>query len=200
MKNLTLILFFISSIHSFSQRSEEYNKFIKEIKKNAKTDKNDQTVLNLLNDFYNQVLQSEKGDLNADIPERLQKLYSDKNAKNLQIMSMFLAYQEYISQTVAGNKETDPNFQFNLITDLENEVKNTYGKVPIIVNIFKAETLKLNGQSKEYTELISKSLVEFPDSIPLKVYKYLDTKDEKTKDDLVQNHPNHWMVQQFEIK
>ncbi|MCK8143394.1 hypothetical protein MW871_15995 [Flavobacterium sp. I-SCBP12n] len=200
MKNLILILLLLISINSFSQKTDEYNKFIEQIKKDSKTDKNDETVLILLNDFYEQTLQSDIGELKPDIPERIQKLYSGKNSKNLQILNMFLAYQEHISQTAAVGKQPDPNFQINLINDLESELKNTYGNVPVIIKIYKAEALNSNGQNKESAELISKSLNEFPNSIPLKVYKYLDTKGEKIKEDLVKNHSNHWMIKQFGIK
>lgn len=200
MKNLILFILFFLSINIYSQRSEEYTKLIEQLKANAQVDKNDKTVFNILDDFYDQVLQSESGELKADIPERIQKIFSDKNAKNIQILKMFLVYQEHISQTAAAGKQPDPNFQVNLMTDLESEVKSVYGKVPVIIEIYKAEALNSNGQAKESAEMVSRSLEKFPDSIPLKIYKYLNTKDEKIKKDLITNHANHWMVQQFEIK
>lgn len=55
-------------------------------------------------------------------------------------------------------------------------------------------------QTKESAELIDSSLKTFPNSVPLKVYKYLDTKNDQIKQDLVRNHSNHWMIQQFGIK
>lgn len=200
MKNLIFIVLLFLSINVFSQKSDEYTKFIKQLKENTTTDTKDKTVLNLLNDFYEQALQSDKGELNPDITQRIKKLYEDKNTKNLQILNMFLTYQEHINQTAAAGKQPDSNFQVNLMTDLESEVKNIYGTVPVIVEIFKAEALNSNGQTKESAEIISKSLIKFPNSIPLKVYQYLDTKDEKIKEDLIKNHSNHWMIQQFGIK
>lgn len=200
MKNLILLFLLLFSINAFSQKSDEYAKFIEQLNADTKTDKNDKTVLNLLNDFYEQALQSDKGELNPDIPERIQKIYSDKNAKNVQILNMFLVYQEHISQTSAAGKQPDPNFQINLMTDLETELKNVYGNIPVIISIYKAEALNSNGQTKESFETVSESLEKFPNSVPLKVYKYLDTKDEKIKQDLVKNHSNHWMVQQFGIE
>ncbi len=200
MKNIIIIFCLLFSINFFSQRTNEYNQFIKKIKKDSKIDKNDKTVLNLLNDFYEQVLQSDKGEFNSDMPEKIQKIYSDKNGKNLHILMMFLAYQQHISQTEGIGKKADSNFQINFMTDLENEIMKVYGNVPVIVKIYKAEALNSNGQTKESAELISKSLVEFPNSIPLKVYKHLDTKDEKLKEELIKNHSKHWMVQQFGIK
>jgi len=200
MKKLLLLILILVSFKSNSQQTETYKNFIEQLKKDSKTDKNDKTVYNLLNDFYEQVLQSEKGELTPEIPERIQKLYENKNAKNLQILNMFFAYQEHISQTAAVGKKTDPNFQVNLMTDLESEIKNTYGKVPVLIRIYKSEALESDGQTEEAAKLISESLVEYPDSVPLKVYKYLGTKDETIRKDLIQNHSNHWMVVQYEIK
>jgi hypothetical protein len=200
MKNLILTLVIFFSLNAFSQKSVEYVQFIDQLKTDATIDKNDKTVLNLLNDFYEQALQSDKGELNSDISERIQKLQTDKKAKNLQILNMFLVYQNHVSQTAAIGKQPDPNFQVNLMDDLEKEFKNVYGNVPVLIEIYKAEALNSNGQAKESAELIVKSLEKFPNSIPLKVYKYLDTKDENIKQDLVKNHSKHWMVLLFEIE
>lgn len=200
MKKLILIVFVLISFQSFSQQTEEYKAFIEQIKKDSKTDKNDKTVYNLLNDFYEQALQSDNGELKPEIAQRIQNLYADKNAKNIQILSMFLAYQEHVSQPSALGKPSDSDFQINLMSDLEREIKNTYGNIPVIIKIYKAEALNSNGQINEAAELISTSLIEFPNSVPLKVYKYLDSKDEKIKADLIKNHSTHWMVQQFGIK
>ncbi|MRM83904.1 hypothetical protein [Riemerella anatipestifer] len=200
MKNLLLVFFIFLSINIFSQKSEEYKQFIQQLKNDTKTDKNDKSVLKLLNDFYEQALQSEKGELNPDILDRIQKIYADKNSKNLQILNMFLMYQDHITKTAAVGKQPDSKFQVDLMDDLEAEIKSVYGECPVIIDIYKAEALNSNGQAKESAEIISKSLEKFPNSVPLKVYKYLDTKDEKIKQDLIRNHSRHWMVQQFEIK
>ena len=200
MKNLLLILLLCSSANAFSQPSREYKKFVEQIKKDAKTDKNDKTVYNLLHDFYEQALQSDAGELQPDVSQRIQTLYADKNAKNLQILTLFLTYQEHVSQNASNGSQPDPALQMLIMSDLASEIKNTYDTVPVIIKIYQAETLSSNGQPKEAADLISKSLVEFPNSIPLKVYTYLDTKDEKIKADLIKNHSNHWMVQQFGIK
>jgi hypothetical protein len=118
----------------------------------------------------------------------------------MHLLTLFLTYQNHISETASAGKQADPNFQINLITDLEIELKSTFGNVPLIITIYKAEALDANNQSKESAELISKSLIKYPNSIPLKVYNYVNTKDEKIKQDLIKNHSTHWMVQQFGIK
>ena len=40
---------------------------------------------------------------------------------------------------------------------------------------------------------------EYSDSVPLKVYQYLKTKDQLLKEDLIKNHANHWMVLQYKL-
>lgn len=200
MKNVILLFILLFSVNLFSQNTDDYKTFVEQIKKDSKSDKTDKTVYNLLNDFYEQALQSDQGELNREISDRIQNLYSNKQAKNLHILTMFLTYQNHISETAALGKQPDLNFQMKLINDLETEVQKTYGTTPIIINIFKAEALNSGGKAKESAELISKTLIKNPNSIPLKVYKYLDTKDEQIKKDLVDNHSNHWMVKQFGIK
>lgn len=83
---------------------------------------------------------------------------------------------------------------------LENETKDIFGKIPAIIYIYKAEALESGHRKDESQNIIIQGLKEYPDSIPLKVYSYLNTKDNTIKDDLIKNHSKHWMVQQFEIQ
>ena len=200
MKNIIFIVLIFLSTNSFAQKSDEYLNFIKELKKETKIDQSDKTVFEILNNFYEEILQSETGEMKPETINKIQSFYSDNNSKNKHIINMFFAYQNHITETAAVGKQPNSKFQVDLICDLEEEIKNVYGNVPIIVLIYKAEALNSNGQTKEAASLISKSLNIFPSSIPLKVYKYLDSKDEKIKLDLIKNHSNHWMVQQFQIK
>lgn len=200
MKKLILLFSVLISVGCYCQNDREYEIFIQQLKSNAIPDKNDLTVYRLLDDFYEQVLQADNGELNEDIPLRIEQLYSDENTKNLHIFYMFMAYQQHISHTAGLGINPDSKFQVRLMTDLENEIKATYGKVPVIIKIYKAEAFNSNRQYKEYSILLAQSLSEFPDSIPLKVYSYLDTNDEKIKADLLKNHSNHWMVKDYLIK
>lgn len=200
MKHIAFIILILLSTNSFAQKSDGYLNLIKELKKETKADKSDKTVYDLLNNIYEEMLQSESGVLKPETIDKVQNFYSDSNSKNKHIFNMFFAYQNHITETTAVGKEPNSKFQVDLISDLEEEINNVYGDVPIIILIYKAEALNSNGQTKESADLISSSLAIFPASIPLKVYKYLDTKDEKIKLDLVKNHSNHWMVQQFKIK
>lgn len=200
MKHIAFIILILLSTNSFAQKSDGYLNLIKELKKETKVDKSDKTVYDLLNNIYEEMLQSEPGVLKPETIDKVQNFYSDNNSKNKHIFNMFFAYQNHITETAAVGKEPNSKFQVDLMSDLEEEINNVYGAVPIIILIYKAEALNSNGQTKESADLISSSLAIFPDSIPLKVYKYLDTKDEKIKLDLIKNHSNHWMVQQFQIK
>jgi hypothetical protein len=200
MKKIILAGLLLISLNSFSQKNADYVSFVQQIKKDAKIDTKDQTVLNLLTDFYEQILQSESGELQASMSERIQKLYADKDAKNLHILNLFLAYQEHISQTAVDGKVPDATFQNNLLDDLETELQSTFGVVPVIIKIYKVEALQSAGKFSESSALLAKSLQEFPKSVPLKVYSYLDTRNESLKKELLSEHASHWMVQQFQIK
>jgi hypothetical protein len=113
---------------------------------------------------------------------------------------MFMAYQDHISQTVAVGKRPNTRFQVELKTDLAYEFKNIFNKIPAIIYIYKFEALDTSGQNEEAAKIIDEGLTDYPDSVPLKVYKFLSSKDETIKTDLITNHPNYWMVKQFEIK
>lgn len=200
MKKIILGGLLLWSLNSFSQKNADYVSFVQQIKKEAKIDTNDTTVLKLLTDFYEQVLQSETGELQPNISERIQNLYADKNAKNLHILNLFLAYQDHITQTAVQGKVPDATFQNNLLDDLQVELQATFGTIPVIIKIYKVEALQAAGKFSESSALLAKSVTEFPKSVPLKVYSYLDTRNENLKKELLTDHAQHWMVQQFQIK
>ena len=200
MKKLILLFAFAMSFPLFAQQTQNYEQFIAQLKNNTRTDKNDRAVWNLLNDFYEEALQSDAGALTRATVEKMQKLYADRNAKNMQILHLFMVYNNHISQTAAQGKTPDSGLQVGLMLELEKEMADTYGKVPAIVQIYKAEALVSNGQHKESADVISAGLLEYPGSVPLKVYRFLETNDEGLKTDLIKNHPDHWMVKQFGIR
>jgi hypothetical protein len=74
----------------------------------------------------------------------------------MHLLTLFLTYQNHISET-ASAETSRPNFQINLITDLESELKVHLSI--LIITIYKAEALDANNQSKESAELISKVLL-----------------------------------------
>lgn len=196
MKKRILIILLVA-FNAYAQPNEaRINKFRSE----AKIDNQDKAVFNLLEEFYSQALQSDMGELNPDMPKKIDKLYQSKKTKNRHLLLMFMAYQNHISQTSAVGKRPNTKFQVELMTDLAYEFKNIYNKIPALIYTYKFEALDTSGQNEEAAKVMNEGLTEYPDCIPLKVYKFLSSKDEAIKTDLTTNHPNHWMVKQFEIK
>ncbi|MFC7773050.1 hypothetical protein [Flavobacterium sp. GCM10027622] len=199
MKKLSLLLLFFS-FNVFSQQNEAYKKYSNQLKAENKIDSEDKSVFDLLDEFYNQVLQSETGELSSEIPKKIEQLYQGKKTKNRHLLLLFLAYQDHITKTAAVGKKPNSNFQVALMNDLESEFQSIFNKIPAIIYIYKAEAYFSNGQQSESLKTIESGLTVYPDSVPLKVYKYLDTKNEDLKKDLLLNHSKHWMVKQFEIQ
>jgi hypothetical protein len=200
MKKLVLFFLFFLGIHAFSQTAAAAKEVFEKIKKESQIDGNDKTIYNLLDEFYDKNLQAENDEMTPETIERIQKLASDSTTKNIHILILFLMYQQHISQTAAVGKKPNPDFQIATIKLLEDETKSVYGKIPAIVYIYKYEALDSGEKKDEAKAVAIQGLKEYPDSVPLKVYSYMTTKDESIKNDLIKNHPNHWMVKQFEIK
>lgn len=200
MKKLALLLFLFINLSLFAQSKESVQDIYQELKQQSKIDKSDKTVYNLLSDFYEKSLQADEEIITSEDIQQIEKLLSDPNTKNLHILTLFLMYQQHISQTAAVGKESDPNFQIEIMNILESETKDVFGKIPAIIYIYKAEALESGKRNEDSQNTVAQGLKEYPDSIPLKVYSYLNTHDNILKNDLVKNHSKHWMVQQFEIK
>jgi hypothetical protein len=200
MKKLVLLFLFFLGIHAFSQTAAAAKEVFEKIKKESQIDGNDKTIYNLLDEFYDKNLQAENDEMTPETIERIQKLASDSTTKNIHILILFLMYQQHISQTAAVGKKPNPDFQIATMKLLEDETKSVYGKIPAIVYIYKYEALDSGEKKDEAKAVAIQGLKEYPDSVPLKVYSYMTTKNESIKNDLIKNHPNHWMVKQFEIK
>lgn len=196
MKKLFLIVLFFS-FNLFAQPNPAR---INELRSGTKIDSQDTVVFDLLEEFYTQALQSDLGELSSDMPKRMDKLYQNKKTKNRHLLVMFMAYQNHISETVAVGKKSDTKFQIELINDLAYEFKTIFNKIPAIIYIYQFESLSTIGQKEVALKTIEEGLIAYPNSIPLKVYKYLNLKEETIKTDLITNHSNHWMVKQFKIK
>ncbi|KMQ63794.1 hypothetical protein ACM40_03175 [Chryseobacterium sp. BLS98] len=200
MRKLILILLFCIGLNTFAQTGNQVKELFLKIKKDAKIDRNDTAVYDILDEFYNKNLQAENDEMTPETIQRIEKLASNPDTKNLHILLLFLMYQQHISRTSMVGKAPDTEFQTETMTLLENESREIYGKVPAIIYVYKAEALDGAKKKEEAKTVLDQGLKEYPDSVPLKVYRYLNTKDEVLRNDLVKNHPNHWMVQQFGIK
>lgn len=200
MKKLFFLFLLCIGLNISAQTAAAAKEVFQKLKQEAKIDGNDKAVYNLLDEFYNKNLQADNDEMTSDTVEKIQRLATDPNTKNLHILMLFLMYQQHISQTAMVGKEPNSEFQIETMKLLEDETKNVYGKIPVIVYIYKYEALDSGKQEDLARATVAQGLKEYPDSIPLKVYSYLKSKDEKIKNDLVKNHPNHWMVKQFGIQ
>lgn len=199
MKKLIVLFFFLLGSYAFSQTAAAAKEVFEKIKKEAVTDGSDTTVYNVLDEFYAQNLQADNDEITPETVEKIQRLASDPHTKNLHLLLLFLMYQQHISQTSAAGRKPNPDFQTETAKLLEDETRTIYGKVPAIIYVYRYEALDGAGKKDEAMAIAAQGLKEYPDSIPLKVYAYLATKDENLKNDLIKNHSGHWMVKQFGI-
>jgi hypothetical protein len=197
---ISALLLISANLFSQSGRQRSFDSTLMQLKAQSKIDKNDSSVFSLLENFYDEVLQSDAGELSEKTRQKLIDLDQNDDTRNKYLLTLFIIYQNHISQTAAQEKSTDMQFQLACINSLEHEMMTLYNKVPVIVYLYKVEALHTAGHFDESKKLADKSLKKFPHSIPLKVYKFLFSRDETVKRDLVDNHSGHWMVQQFGIK
>lgn len=200
MKKLALIFLIMINLSLYAQNKPSIKEIYPEIKKQSQIDKSDKTVYNLLTTFYEKNLQADQEEMTPEDIQQIERLVSDPSTKNIHILMLFLMYQQHISKTAAVGKEPDADFQIDTMNILEIETKEIFGKIPAIIYIYKAEALESGHKKEESQNTVAQGLKEYPDSIPLKVYSYLNTKDNAIKNDLIKNHSKHWMVQQFDIK
>ncbi|HCR75640.1 MAG TPA: hypothetical protein DIW37_04385 [Chryseobacterium sp.] len=200
MKKLILLFLFLSGINAFSQTAAAAKEVFEKIKKEAKIDGSDKTVYYILDEFYNKSLQAENDEMTTETIEKIQSLLSDPSTKNIHLLMLFLMYQQHISQTAMVGKKPNSEFQVETMKILNSEFQKIYGKIPAIIYIYTYESLDSANKKDEAKAVAAQGLKEYPDSVPLKVYHYLNTKDEALKNDLIKNHSNHWMVKQFGIQ
>jgi len=200
MRKLIIGTLLCLSISVFAQSGNSMASILQKIKSQSKIDTQDKVVYDLMDEFYQKNLQADSDEMTPEFTHRIQKAVSDPNTRNIHLLYLLLMYQQHISRAVAEGKSPNPEFQIETMNLLESETKEVYGKLPAIIYIFKAEALDSGSKKEEAKITVANGLKEYPDSIPLKVYSYLNTKDEGLRQDLIKNHPNHWMVQQFGIK
>ena len=83
MKNLITTFFLFLGIVAFS-REKTFDTVSQQLKSASKIDKSDKEVANLLQRFYTEALQSDKGELSNDTPEIINKnVASESNGKKL---------------------------------------------------------------------------------------------------------------------
>jgi hypothetical protein len=199
-KLLIIILTLTCSIANAQNNNDSYLKTFDDLKSKSKIDKSDTTSLEIINNFYHDVLQSDKGELGSNTINKLQKFMTSPDAKNKYLIEIFLMYLQHISETAAKNLKTNADFQVAAMKKLKNDFTELYGITPAILFIYGSEALESAQKIEEAKKEVLDGLNTYPNSIPLKVYHYLGTKNEEIKKDLITNHTNHWLVIQSNIK
>ena len=202
MKQLFFVFSFFSIYFSFSQNlhKEFLDKTIVELKKESKIDSKDFRAYDLLESFYNEVLQSDNGELTAETSKKIETYIVKDKIPNNHLLVLFLMYQEHITQALQNNERINSEYQIACVNLLENEINAIYSKIPALIYIYKFEALSANDNESESKRILFEGLKKYPNSIPLKVYFYLSSSDNSLKKDLIENHKNHWMIKQFDIK
>jgi hypothetical protein len=199
-KLLIIILTLTCSIANAQNNNDSYLKTFDDLKSKSKIDKSDTTSLEIINNFYHDVLQSDKGELGSNTINKLQKFMASPDAKNKYLIEIFLMYLQHISETAAKNLKTNPDFQVANMKYLKSEFEELYRRTPAIIFIYNSEAFESAQRIEEAKKEVLDGLNTYPSSIPLKVYHYLGTKNEEIKKDLITNHTNHWLVIQSNIK
>ncbi|RWX02423.1 tetratricopeptide repeat protein [Flavobacterium cerinum] len=172
-----------------------------EVNNAAITDGKDLRIYNLLENFYNEVLQDEKGELSEKTVATIYELLDNDAVPNWNILFMFMTYQQHISETAAVGKQANIEFQL-LATDLlVKECLKIYKKLPAVVAIYQGEAFMSAEKTDQAISIYKKLLIEKPNCVPAKIYIYMLSNDAAEKDkifaDLSKNNPNHWMVMEF---
>ena len=191
---------FVGTISAQNEIDEYINTVIIESKNSNPVDSKDLTMKNTFDQFYNEVLQNDNGQISEELLDKIAILVENPATKNMQIMNLLLVFQDYINEISENQSILNPEFQLKIVNAIEKEFIDLKQEVPALVYVYKIEALQTNDMFDESDKLIEVSLKKFPNSIPIKAYKYLATEDESVKNDLVKNHSNHWFVKQLDIK
>lgn len=191
---------FIGTVSAQNEIDEYINTVIVESKNLNQVDSKDLTMKNTFDQFYNEVLQNDNGQISEELLDKITLLVENPNTKNMQIMNLLLVFQDYINEVSENQSTLNPEFQLKIVNAIEKEFIDLKQEVPALIYVYKIEALQTNDMFDESDKLIEISLKKFPNSIPIKAYKYLATEDENVKNDLAKNHSNHWFVKQLDIK
>lgn len=200
MKRLISILLVLTFNTSIGQEIEEFNKVVNNVIASSLIDSKDLTAWELLNDFYEEALQSDSGMTSEKTYQRLDAFLKNEKSFNKHLIMLFIAYQDYVGETARSGLPPDSKFQIFLINKTEEEIQKVYGRVPVVILIYKSEAYNSDKQHEMAARIVSVGLKEHPNSIPLKVYEYLNTKSTEIKQDLIKNHSEHWMIKEFGIR
>lgn len=195
---IALLIFSIPTL-SFSQEEHDIKNMINTITKNAIRDSTDKTVYHLMDELFQGILQSDNLKVSQETIAKIDKIVKSDQAKNKHLLILFLLYQNFTEQSVRTG-QSNRQIQLEILHTLYDEYSNLYNQIPVIIYIYLAESYKANKQHEEVVKTLNVSRKLYPDAIPLKIYQYLETKDETLKADILKNHKEHWLVKQFITK
>lgn len=198
IKLLFIILFLSFNLHSQKSVYDSLKVELNIFKKNVKIDKSDLSIYELLNNFYHENLQTNKGLSNSTLKTYREFSESD-SLKNKSILFLFNKYQYHISKTATIGKNPDPEFQIAVMKLLAGECVEIFDSIPAIVLIYMGEALMSNQLNEKALEHFEISYKFYPDSIPIMIYLVLldEKKHSKVKKKLLRKHKKHWMVQKM---
>ena len=191
---------FFGTISAQNEIDEYINTVIVDSKNTNPVDAKDLTMKNLFDQFYNEVLQDESGQISEDLLNKITVMVESLSTKNMQLMNLLLVFQDYINEVSENPSSLNSEFQLKIVEAMENEFINLKQDVPAIIYVYKIEALQTNEKFDESDKLIEVALKKFPNSVPIKAYKFLATEDENVKNDLIKNDTNHWFVKQLDLK
>ncbi|KOS05981.1 hypothetical protein AM493_07980 [Flavobacterium akiainvivens] len=201
MKNLLIALATLLSLQAYSQTTDEFYDNLKRelevIKALNPPDGKDKQVWDALESINQEVLQGDSGEITEETASKLGGMMQEyAKIKNAHLLILFQFYQANVS-----DNEYNANLQSAICKLMLEDTKAIYGTVPCLVLIYECETLMSIDKNTEAAEQAKKALKEYPESIPLQIYRHNLTTDEKEKkelhDKLLKEHPNHWMVNRF---
>jgi hypothetical protein len=193
MKNYIIVISIFLASTVYSQTKNIIEKTFDGIKINSKVDKKDSTCYTLMQKMYDEVLQNESGVFTENTIKEINQYQNSRKSKNTYLLSALMFYQEVITKSAVDNV-VKPELQRDIINYLEKETVEIYGKIPVIIYVYKVETLNLFNDKSEVKKYIDKGLKNYPNSIPLKYYSYKYLNQQTYKEDLMKINKKHWLV------
>ena len=168
------------------------------VKNKTKIIATDKTILDVLDQMYEQIMQANDGKLDEKTIKKYHQFQTDTTLSNRHIALLFDNYQTIITETAAKGENAPADICVPLMKSLASECVSLYNYIPVIVCIYMGEALESAGMAEEARKHFKMSLQFYPNSIPLMVYNYKLEQDPKKKNEqlteLKKKYSQHWMV------
>lgn len=194
----TSFLFDTDGTSVLSQKTDIFLLPMWVVKNRTKISVSDTTILSVLNETYQVVLQADDLHPHEETIRKLKQFETDTTLANRHIALLFDNYQTIITETAIKGQSPPGDICVQLMNTLAYECYELFGRIPVIVYIYGGEALHSAGLIDEATAHFKKALKFYPDSIPLQVYNYRFEKNKNKQRALLarlkKEHPTHWMV------